>query len=265
VTRRNLLAATVVVAATSLSACATFTDNTNAARVGETELAVDDLGAVIGAAGAEDGSVVRAQLTKWIRVNLLESRTSLADSERLTAENLDSRLDSAFSDLIASNVPAAEPMYEQGPSASGVVCLGAIPVESVEVGVEVLDAIDGGVSFADAAAQYSTDQGLAANGGVVLAESGDECLPTAGINPDLAAALDGIPVGASTSVSLGQVVAIVRVRPWSELTAAGQDLVARQTLPDEFILQLVSEADVYVDPRYGHWNADTGTVDAMGA
>lgn len=102
--RRTAAVALALVAALSLSACATFTDNTNAARVGDAELSRADLeryladvlearnSAADSAAVSEEfpGDVHRAVITGWIvdemiRQFLVEQGQQVTEADRETA------------------------------------------------------------------------------------------------------------------------------------------------------------------------------------
>jgi hypothetical protein len=108
VIRRTAVAALALVAAATLSSCATFTDNANAARVGDVELPRDDLERYVhDALEARDstdppeeasGDIYRTVLGGWIvdeliRQYLAEQGLAITDDDRAAAtEQTDSQL-----------------------------------------------------------------------------------------------------------------------------------------------------------------------------
>ena len=57
------------------------------------------------------------------------------------------------------------PLYEAGAAESGIVCASHILVASEAEANEVIAEVEGGATFADVAAERSTDTGSAQNGG----------------------------------------------------------------------------------------------------
>jgi hypothetical protein len=50
------------------------------------------------------------------------------------------------------------------------------------------------------------------------------------------------------------------LRPFEDLLPESQSLVATTVVTQDQLDALVDNADVYVDPRYGRWDAATGSV-----
>jgi hypothetical protein len=274
VNRRSLLASGALVAALAalaVSSCSTFTANDQAARVGERSLAVEDIDALMANgqgrqhAATQDASLVRAELTRWIRVELVEQATGTTDTAVAGTADLDARLRNGNAALVAEMPDAGREMYQAGPSVSGTVCLGAIPVDPPEVAGTVLAELESGMSWADAAARYSADPGLAGNGGVVFDNQGSECVAIAVVNPDLIGPAVEAGVGHPVIVDVGTVTALVTIRPYDELSGAAQLVLAKTATNAIRWPELLASADVYVDPRYGVWNAVTAEVDPLQA
>lgn len=270
--RRSLLAATALVAALALSSCATFTDNANAARVGGVELPVSALAAMTEGAdatattdGAIAGDLARSTITKWIRVVVLETENGVPAEQAASTENLDSRLDAALDELAANNTDGAKDVYDAGPTTSGLVCLAVIPVASADDTAPVMDALAGGTSFADAAAQFSTDEGLAASGGVVTSDDGTECFPAGQLTPDFAGPATSNPVGEPFVVDTDQLHIVMVVRPFDDLSDKAKTDVARTVNNSTLLPTLVNGADVHVDSRYGYWDTTTAEVRPLGS
>jgi hypothetical protein len=266
VNRRFLLASGALAAAVALSSCAGFSNNNEAARVGSNALAVDDIGTLVGNEDAvQDGAVVRSGLTKWVRVELLEQATNTSDPAVANAANLDARLANGLTALASETPDAGRDLYQSGPELSGNVCLGAIPVDTEESAQAVLADLQGGMSWADAAAKYSVDEGLAGNGGIVINGDGNECIATADVNPDLVGPVIAAGVGQPVIVDLGSVRAVLVIRPYDDLSDAAKLVLARSAMNLVRLPELLAEADVYIDPRYGVWNPATAEVDPLRA
>jgi len=282
VPRRLALIGCALVATATLASCSTFSDNDAVARVGDVELSRDDVdvlldleepatpatdtdGSVLPQPTAVSGDEMRSALTKWIRVALLETKVDArTDDEIASPTDLDSRLSQGQSDFAMATGDAGRTAYEQGVNGSETVCLAAIPVDNADAVTEVMDAINGGMSFADAAAQYSTDPDLAKNGGVILGSDGGECLPKDNLNTQIVDALDGKAVGTPVPVTLDTFSAVIELRPYDEIGDDAKRLIARAAIPEDAFVSLIADADVYVDPYYGYWDAATASVLPLG-
>jgi hypothetical protein len=229
VNRRRPAVAATVCALIALSSCATFKQNDVAARVGDRTLSPKAAQALIGAdAQTSTGDQLRAKLTAWIKVGVLDQ-------------------------------PQAEAQYEKG-IAGPAVCLAAIPVASIDATAPIMAALQSGMSFADAARQFSATPALADSGGVVLAADGTECMPPAGLAPAVADALKTTPVGQPVAADLQTFAAVLLLRPFKDLALESQAVVAATGVPADQLSALFANAKVYVDPRYGRWDSQTGSV-----
>ena len=248
-----------------MSSCATFEDNANAARVGDVALAADDIQALLDSEEPlADGSVVRAELTKWVRVVLLESANGVAPAEVGSVENLETRLGDALNQLADDNLETGRDLYEQGPAVSGSVCLAGIPLESADDAETVLGDLSSGVSFAEAAATWSSDPGLADSGGVILMSDGSECLGVDQVAPELTEQMLTETVGEPFLVDLAGFTTVLLIRAYDELADDSKRQLALAANSTAILPELVSGADVYINPRFGYWDAEAAEVLPLG-
>ncbi len=240
-----------------LSACATFNRNDVAAQVGDRSLSTEGAQALAAAdAQPASGDQLRQQLTKWIRVTVLEASVGTAPpASPPTAADLDVRLGQAIKTIAGDE---AETMYESGLAGSPIVCLAAIPVETIDAANNVLTVLASGTSFADAASQFSTDPTFAQTGGVVTSEDGNECYST--VTPVVAAALTGASVGQPVAADLDTFSAVLVLRPFDELKPESQSLIASASISQDQLDAILDGAKIYVDPRYGRWDPEADSV-----
>jgi hypothetical protein len=253
---RRAFAALAAAGTIALSSCSTFNRNDVAAQVGDRTLtAAAAQSLVVADATKTAGDQLRSQITSWIRVTVLSNEAGIVDDSPPTAATLQTQLQSALGKLGGQQ---AQAVYESGAAKSPVVCLGAIPVAGPDQTQPVLDALAAGTSFADAAKQFSSDPGLAQSGGIVSDSStGGECFP---VNPEIVTALTDVPIGQAVAVNLAAVTAVVRMRPFAELSASAQSEIAGATISQDQVAALVAQSKVYVDPRYGRWDPATGSI-----
>ena len=137
---------------------------------------------------AATGDQLRDELTKWIRVSVLEDDVGHGRADDgvppLRISTLGSR------QAIRSPSPATSAdNVRSGVSGSPVICLAAITVATIDDANNVLAQLNSGTSFADAARQFSTDTVIAEAGGIVRGQDGSECIEPATVNP---AVIDGV-------------------------------------------------------------------------
>ena len=63
-----------------------------------------------------------------------------------------------------------------------------------------------------------------------------------------------------TAPDLGPFSAVLLLRPYNELLPESQALIANASVPQEQLDAIVGTAKIYVDPRYGRWDPDSGSV-----
>lgn len=267
--RLTLLAATVAAA----SGCATVTDGNVAARVGDAELSNDELTAITrGELGDDDAvradmQLVVGVLNNWVldqvlRADLAANGTPLPAVEgEVTNETLNAAITESFGlwqqipptplpdDVVASR-------YGLGPVESNLICPAHVLVEDEATANEAIDRIDDGDSFAEVAADLSIDT-TAANGG---------SLPC-GTTTDFAAQYIPEFVEAALEAEIGEPVGpvasqfgyhVILLRPFDDVSP--DELAPVLSSPQVRFDFASSELDVYVDPRYGTFNASSGIV-----
>jgi hypothetical protein len=151
-------------------------------------------------------------------------------------------------------------MYDAGTTESGIVCSAHILVATEAEAQAILDRLEGGADFAELAASESTDTGSGADGGnlpCALTNTFEETYVPEFVEAALAAEI-GEPFGPVQS-EFGYHVIVLRssdqVDP-GELSALYMETSAR-------FQRAAAAVDIYVDPRYGTFNATTG-VEPLG-
>lgn len=263
--------ALLAAAALALTGCATFTDADVAARVGDDEISNDQLASIareqlgVADAGRADMQTVIAILNNWVldrilRADLAAAGAPLDEVEgELTDATLDESIDASFG--VWQQSPAApipddqiRDLYERGPVGSNMICTAHILVGDEAAADEVLARLADGDDFAELAAEFSTDTSAAGGGVLPCAFTAD--FSSQYIPEYVEAALDaemGEPVGPVLS-QFGY--HIILVRPYDDL--AGDELVGLVSSPQIRFDFASRDIDVYVDPRYGAFNASAG-------
>jgi parvulin-like peptidyl-prolyl isomerase len=275
--------------------CSTFSDNDAAARVGSAELSQGMLGDLLiastpGAQPGDDldlaGDTARNLLNTWILTRVLEQ--DLADAG--------ASVDQAATDAAAAALEEADPtrwattpeilqelqvaqqaairvwselevatpsddelraLYATGPVRSGIVCSAHILVETEDEANALLGQLAGGADFAELARTESIDTASGADGGNLPCDLIDN-FRSAYVPTFVDAALEGDlgePVGPVES-QFGHHVIVLRspdaVDP-GELAALYNDITSR-------FRRAADRLDIYVDPRFGAFESDTGVV-----
>ncbi len=219
--------------------CTTLSDNDAVARVDGVELTRDEF---------DD--------------RLLELGVGVSDV--LPLEPVRDEIGNWINDQLVAEVDVAA-LYDEGPEASGVACLSAIVVEEEATAGELLAELEAGADFAEVFTTNNLDPSLDATTGAI------PCLGPQDIANNIATPF--VAVGATMSPDTPLATA-----PLLDTTGAafGWVVLAFRTfdqLDDTEVEQVrdlvdVSEAaltaDVFVDPRYGTFDADTGTVVGLG-
>jgi PPIC-type PPIASE domain len=258
VTRLAGVCAVSVCALITLSSCTTFNRNNLAAEVGDRSLTAKQAETLASAGGAPaTGDQLRTEITKWIRVSVLEAARGLTAPAALsTSADLDARL--AIASVAGDR---AKELYEAGIGSTPLVCLAAITSTSLDDANKVLASLKTGAKFADLAHQFSTDTVIAAAGGIVKSQDGtQECVVPSAISTVVIDALKGAPVGTPIVANLGTFSAVLMLRPYDDLLPASQALIAKASIPVEQLQVVVNAAKIYVDPRYGRWDPESSTV-----
>lgn len=259
VIRRTVLAFGALAAVASLSSCSTFSRSDAVASVDDQEMSRDQLDTFTD--GNTTGDAARLAIGRWLQVAAVGADLS----DITTLEELQVAAEAASTELAEPFLGEAEAAYALGLDGSPSLCLGAVVLDETTDPQIVIDAMQGGTSLADAAAQWSASPALVESGGVVADQNGTTCLATdGGVNPDVlaqladAGALPGIPV----AVQLANSQAVVVIREWDDLTQSERVgvLPSVQTQVAAEVNDRIQRANVFVDSRYGRWDAATGTV-----
>lgn len=243
IARRLARTSLLALAAVAATGCATFTDNDVVARVGDAELSSTDLEQLLGPVvdpadpGATqpvvraDGETARGQIAEWVRRELLK--------ESGIAER-----------------------YAADPAALGVACIDVIVSASEGEARSILGQLANGGDWdelaAPAEANFSYDSHL-------------QCQPhdtfTPQVSPNFAEFLAGLePGGGADVVDLGTgQFAVVRVQPIDAIDTIGMLTILQGLDPAlvEGVLATADTADVYVDPRFGGFDAASLGVAAV--
>ena len=231
-----LLPLSIAVAATG---CTTFSDADAVARVDDVELTRDEFDDRLAELGIGTDAVVpldpvRDEIGTWINQQLV-----------------------ADIDVGA--------LYDQGAEVSGAVCLRAIVVPDEATADAALDQLDAGVPFDDVFAENNLDQSLVASIGAIPCLGPDEIELNLG-TPFVAT---GATMGPDTPLAKAELLdtaggvfgwVVLSFRPYEELSDAEAEQLAG--LVD--VSEAAAEADIHVDPRYGTFDRDTGTVVGLG-
>ena len=246
VNRRLSLALSAAAVAALTAGCATFSDSNNVARVGDATLTSDDFQAQLTELGAPSDQLlpaeaVRAQITTWI-----QEQVAADDSTRVDAGEAAAR-------------------YDAGIESGGTICISGIVVEAEDTATRVADELVAGADFAELLAAENLDPSHGNAGGDIgcitsdqLTEAGDVefVQGAAGLSAD-----DPIAVSPLFDPEGNEFAWVVlKFRPFAELNAADADTV---TAAIDSAARL-ADADVFVDPRYGTFDAATGQVVALG-
>ncbi len=223
----------------ALSACSTFSDTDNVARVGDTALTNDDFQATLtglGATGDEvlNAGAVREQITRWIQ-------DQLVDPEQVAA------------------------LYDAGVESGNILCINAIVVQDEATATSVEGQLADGGDFAGIFAAANLDQQLASTNGALPCITPDQITQSADVEFVQVAATTTAenPLATAPLVGTdGSEVAwvVISFRPYAELSVEDADLVAGAVDVSE---QAV-DTDIFVDPRYGTFDQRTGQVVGLG-
>lgn len=233
VLRRSLLI--LLPLAAVATGCSTFSDSDAVARVDDVELSRDEFDARLVELGATDDLVVpldpvRAEITRWIQSQLIPD------------------------DVIAE-------IYAAGAGEAGIVCVNAIVVEDGDVADEVIADLESGTPYLDVFASNNIDDSLTAdNGGIPcltsqdLADAADipfmaEIAMLSGDHPTSAAPIIGVDGSEIAWV-------VLSFRPFEELDVADADRIAGEI----DVTERATDADIFVDSRYGVFDAERGEV-----
>ena len=246
VNRRFPLVLSVAAIASLTVGCTTFSDSSNIARVGDATLTSDDFQAQLTELGAPSDQLlpveaVRAQITTWIQ-------------EQVAAD-----------DSVGVDADEAAAIYDAGIESSGTLCLSGIVVGTNDTATVVADELAGGAEFDELFAAENLDASLGSSGGNIGCITGDQVTEAVDVEfVQVAASLsadDPIGVSALPETEGNQAAWVVLVfQPFDELDPTSAATVT--TTIDS--ASRLATADIFVDPRYGTFDATTGQVVPLG-
>ena len=246
VNRRLSLVLSVAAVAALTAGCATFSDSNNVARVGDATLTNDDFQAQLTELGAPSDQLlpadaVRAQITTWIQEQVAADASVEVDADEAAAR------------------------YDAGIESGGAICISGIVVETEDTANRVADELVAGTDFAELLAAENLDPSLGSAGGDIGCITSDQLTEAVDVEfVQVAAGLSADdPIAASPLFDPeGNEFAwvVLKFRSFAELSAADADAV---TAAIDSAARL-ADADVFVDPRYGTFDAATGQVVALG-
>jgi hypothetical protein len=263
-----LIPATLVV----LAGCGAVPDNDVVARVGDAELDRDEFSALVDArraatgvpsdslpeaeAARVDGETARGITGQFVVMELVRSDmielglelpevdSSLEGADRFDAEY--QAIGLAWSSAPPETMADARlgDWYAQGPTESGIACVQHILVEERADADAVLERLGTGESFADVAADSSTDPGSAAQGGSL------GCAPVSTFRqqfiPEFVDGALAAEVGVPTEpIETEFGLHVIRVTPFEELS--GDDILVSR------LVALADWHEVETDPEIGIW------------
>lgn len=242
VNRRLSLVLSVAAVAALTTGCATFSDSNNVARVGEATLTDDAFQEQLIEVGAPTDQLlpaeaVRAQIATWINEQI------------------------ASDDAAGIGADEAAVLYDAGLETSGTVCVSGIVIEDRDTATRVADDLASGTDFVELLEAENLDQSLGEAGGDIGCITSDQV--------DQALDVEFVQVAATLSAddpidiaplldNQGNEFAwvVLAFRPFDELIPT--DVEAVTTAIDT--AARLADADVFVDPRYGTFDATTGQV-----
>jgi len=194
--------------------------------------------------GAEGGSDVFGEFPEWFRDRIVDRLAAQEAHLRASDATPSEEEVRAFYD---ENVAL---LVDQCPSGKFV---SHILVETAEEADEIVADLDGGASFPELAGERSTDTGSGAAGGFL------DCFQEGAYVPEFEAAVAAAPVDTTTAPvqsEFGWHVIRIEAQPSFEALRGQIEESIAGTAQQETYTQLVEEADVEVDPRYGTWVVD---------
>jgi hypothetical protein len=246
VNRRLPLVLSVAAVAALTAGCATFSDSNNVARVGDVTLTNDDFQAQLTDLGAPSDELlpadaVRAEITTWIQEQLAADDSAGVDAEEAAA------------------------LYDAGIATGGAICINGIVVETEDTANQVADELVAGADFAELLAAENLDPSLGDAGGDIGCITSDQLTEAADVQfVQVAAGLtadDPVAVSALFNTDGDEFAWVVLAfRPFAELSDTDTETVTAAI--DSAVT--LANADVFVDPRYGTFDAATGQVVALG-
>jgi len=149
-------------------------------------------------------------------------------------------------------------LYEQGPEASGILCVSLVQTASFEAAEGYVERLEQGEDWSELLAAEFPD--VPGNGAV-------DCIPTETLGP-LAPQVAGISLDDPYAVFLfdDQSSAVLRMRPVAEVDPLELAGIAQAIDPESVsgLNAVFEEADITVAPRFGRFDPEAGGVVPLG-
>jgi len=262
--RQAYFVASAGLATLALSACGTVTDTSVAARVGDVELSHDEVVEILSDApgGTDDAESVRGVTSLFVANELVKADLEAIGVEPTEVDTTDLTTDDALRSEFSAVVETwqalpvevladddVEGFYTSG--ASGLVCASHVLTETEEEAEAVIAELDAGRSFAEVAAEASTDPGSGANGGRLGCQTIDAFETT--FVPEFvegARPLEIDEVSGPVESSFG----------FHVITKATFDQLGAEDVLQLRVRQFDERYDIYVDPTIGTWTESAEIV-----
>lgn len=286
----------VAIGALLLSSCATFTEANQIARVGPVAMERTELdallidatpGATLGDRLNVDMSVAHNMLNSWLLTEILRNELAAAGLS-VTEEDREAAISELFEvfgptwdDTTGPALKALQidqqtvinrwrtgladalspdqvrEAYEQGHATSMVICASHILTITLENAQAAQAELAAGRPFEEVATEYSLDQNSVANGGalpcstpVQLAQAFAPEFSDAALAATIGEVTDPIPTAFGFH--------IIRLDPYTE--ARAQEIFALYTNETMRFQRAARAAEVYVNPRYGTFDPQSGVL-----
>jgi hypothetical protein len=233
----------------AITGCATFSDNGVVARVGDEDLTGDDLVELIQGGGNTPESTDSG------------SASTLPAPDRVTGDEARGAVSFWVQERIILGSALAG-SYADDPASLGVACLDVAIVDDAASGEALVERLTGGEDWDEVVAPIEAEFGY------------DSQQPCAGLadyagqfGPEFADAISALdPSSDPTLVDAGAGgLVVVRIQDFETAFEAGVFNVLQQTSPDAIqeLSDSIGRLDVYVDPRYGRFDAELVEVVAV--
>lgn len=257
---RRFLTPLVPVVAVMVAAACSGSDNDVIARVDDQKLSVSELDELTQTAreeiAAETGEVLDRELTAdEIRQVIADWIDTTASEDGLIGEELVAELDAE----------QLAPVYAQGLAAAGVACIDVIIASTPDEAEATAARLDAGEAFDDVFNEVNIDPTAGELGCVPQTEFPPEseappvALAVYEVNADDPVSFATFPDEAGNELGF-----VVKFRTFDELAEADVDFVVETARASAGERLLIARLDVDVNPRYGAFDAATGSVIALG-
>lgn len=180
----------------------------------------------------------------------LDDSTALVLAERAHYEDL-------LAEAGVLDVGAVQAAYEETGEANGLLCLRLFIVADGDAGDEARERLDDGEDFADVAADF--DPQFAMSAGSISGDPSQPCIDPTVLTEAAAPIIDALhEAGVGTVVGpieTDVATVIAMVPPFDDVRSQFEDAAFSPAIEE-----MLADAEVTIDPRYGRWDAAAGAV-----